>query len=112
MSEEKIEEAEVIHAQAPRPTVLVIGTGGNRYHADSQNWSGMVNGRPLYGGFSHSEMDKVRIGTKILLNPRDPVRATCHSRKAVLPWHSLRHRFARICVDDKKMPEGKLDWGS
>lgn len=55
---------------------LVFGTGGNRYNADSYAWHGMVNGRALYGGFTHSEMDKVRIGTKLLLNPRDPVRVT------------------------------------
>jgi hypothetical protein len=29
-------------------------------------------------------------------------------RNAVLPWHSLGHRFARICVDDMRMPEGEL----
>jgi integrase len=31
-----------------------------------------------------------------------------HRRRAGLPWHSLRHRFARICVDIKRMPEGEL----
>ena len=55
---------------------IVFGTGGNRYHAESYNWHGMINGSALYGGFTHSEMDKVRIGTKVLLNPRDLVRAT------------------------------------
>jgi outer membrane protein OmpA-like peptidoglycan-associated protein len=54
---------------------VVIGTGSVRYNADSMAWQGIVNGRTRYGGFTHSEMDKVRIGTKILLNPRDPVRA-------------------------------------
>ena len=29
-------------------------------------------------------------------------------RKAGPPWHSLRHRFVRIAVDIKKMPEGEL----
>lgn len=29
-------------------------------------------------------------------------------RSAVLTWHSLRHRFARTCVDVLKMPEGEL----
>ncbi|SFC64277.1 hypothetical protein SAMN04487968_10914 [Nocardioides terrae] len=29
-------------------------------------------------------------------------------RKAAFPWHSLRHRWARICVDIKKMKEGAL----
>jgi integrase len=29
-------------------------------------------------------------------------------RKAALTWHSLRHRFARTCVDILRMPEGEL----
>jgi hypothetical protein len=29
-------------------------------------------------------------------------------RKAALTWHSLRHRFARTCVDVLRMPEGEL----
>jgi integrase len=33
---------------------------------------------------------------------------TIERRKANLPWHSLRHRFARLCVDVKKMREGEL----
>ncbi len=37
-------------------------------------WQGVINGHARVGGFTHSEMDKVRIGTKILLSPRDPVR--------------------------------------
>jgi hypothetical protein len=43
-------------------------------------------------------------------------RVTVERRKAGLPWHSLRHRFARIAVEIKKMPEGELmavgDWES
>jgi hypothetical protein len=31
---------------------------------------------------------------------------TVTRRKAALPWHSLRHRFARISVDVKQMREG------
>jgi outer membrane protein OmpA-like peptidoglycan-associated protein len=50
-----------------------VSTGSNRYNALSRDWQGMVNGRFRFGAFTHSEMDKVRIGTKILLNSRDPV---------------------------------------
>lgn len=50
-----------------------ISTGSNRYHASNFTWQGMVNGRYRFGGFTHSEMDKVRIGTKIRLNSKDPV---------------------------------------
>jgi outer membrane protein OmpA-like peptidoglycan-associated protein len=50
-----------------------ISAGSNRYHASSETWQGMVNGRYRFGGFTHTETDKVRIGTKIRLNSKDPV---------------------------------------
>lgn len=36
------------------------------------------------------------------------VRRERTERRAVYTWHSLRHRFARICVDVRKMREGEL----
>lgn len=33
---------------------------------------------------------------------------TVRRRRAALPWHSLRHRFARTCVDILHLPEGEL----
>ena len=53
---------------------LVVGTGSNRYHADDSAWQGVINGHYRAGGFTRTEMDKVRIGTKILLSPNEPVR--------------------------------------
>lgn len=50
-----------------------LSTGSNRYGATSNNWQGLVSGHYRYGSFSHSETDKVRLGTKILLNTEDPV---------------------------------------
>jgi outer membrane protein OmpA-like peptidoglycan-associated protein len=50
-----------------------LSTGSNRYSASRFNWQGLVNGHYRSGSFTHSEMDKVRIGTKILLNTQDPV---------------------------------------
>lgn len=41
-------------------------------------------------------------------NGTDFVRRTTVRREARLTWHSLRHRFARICVDVKGMREGAL----
>lgn len=38
----------------------------------------------------------------------DYVIRTRIERHAVYSWHSLRHRFARICVDIHQMSEGKL----
>jgi outer membrane protein OmpA-like peptidoglycan-associated protein len=52
---------------------LSLGTGSNRYVAYGRDWEGMVNGHFRFGAFKHTEMDKVRLGTKILLNTKDPV---------------------------------------
>lgn len=51
-----------------------VGAGSNRYNAEAYLWQGVINGHPRSGEFTHSESDKVRIGTKLLLNTRDPVR--------------------------------------
>ena len=53
---------------------IVVGTGSNRYHADDLIWAGVISGRALAGGFTHTEQDKVRIASKLLLNPRDVMR--------------------------------------
>jgi outer membrane protein OmpA-like peptidoglycan-associated protein len=50
-----------------------LSTGSNMYTASAYNWQGIVNGHYRSGEFSHTEMDKVRLGTKILLNTQDPV---------------------------------------
>ncbi|MGZ6970045.1 MAG: OmpA family protein [Thermoanaerobaculia bacterium] len=50
-----------------------LSTGSNRYSAISKDWQGVINGHVRDGAFTHTETDKVRIGTKILLNPKDPV---------------------------------------
>ena len=38
--------------------------------ADDRPWSGVINGFDRAGGLSRSQLDKVRLGTKLLLNPR------------------------------------------
>ncbi|HTS02469.1 MAG TPA: OmpA family protein [Thermoanaerobaculia bacterium] len=53
---------------------LVVGTGSSYYSADSAVWQGLINGRYRFGSFSRTEMDKVRLGSKLVLNPHDPVR--------------------------------------
>ena len=53
---------------------LDFSAGYNHYHAMSATWQGLINGHYRFGGFTHDEMDKLRLGTKILLNPRDSVR--------------------------------------
>lgn len=53
---------------------LVVGLGSNRYHATSGAWQGVINGHYTAGDFTHTEMDKVRLGTKLVLNPKDPLK--------------------------------------
>jgi outer membrane protein OmpA-like peptidoglycan-associated protein len=48
--------------------------GAVRYHAGDKEWSGNINGRDVFGGFTVNEQDKIRLGTKLVVNPRDPVR--------------------------------------
>ncbi|MCL4807118.1 MAG: OmpA family protein [Thermoanaerobaculia bacterium] len=50
-------------------------TAGQRsYSADDRLWAGNVNGRNRYGEVDHDETDKFRIGTKYVLNPKDPLK--------------------------------------
>ncbi len=51
-----------------------VDFGALHYKADSRAWSGNINGRDVSGGFDRNETDKVRLGMKWVLNPRDPVR--------------------------------------
>ena len=50
-----------------------MSTGSNRYSASDFTWQGLVNGHYRFGEFTHTETDKIRIGTKIRLNSKDPV---------------------------------------
>lgn len=44
---------------------------GQRYtRADARAWSGIINGFDRTGEIRHDESDKVRLGTKLLVNPR------------------------------------------
>lgn len=49
-------------------------TAGSRsYSAGDRLWTGNVNGRNRAGGFDRDETDKFRIGSKYVLNPKDPL---------------------------------------
>ena len=53
---------------------MTLAAGAHRYEAtDGFLWQGLINGHYRTGSFARSETDKVRLGTKFLLNPRDPV---------------------------------------
>jgi outer membrane protein OmpA-like peptidoglycan-associated protein len=50
-------------------------TAGQRaYSADDRLWAGNINGRNRYGEVDRDETDKFRIGTKYVLNPKDPLK--------------------------------------
>jgi len=50
-------------------------SAGQRYYsADDRLWAGNIGGRNRVGEVDHDESDKLRIGSKLLLNPKDPVK--------------------------------------
>ena len=51
-----------------------LAFGALEYKAGSRMWAGNINGRDRVGRFNVSETDKLRLGTKLILNPRDPVK--------------------------------------
>jgi len=53
---------------------ISVAAGALRTSADTREWAGNINGRDVYGGFTVNEQDKIRLGSKLVLNPRDPVR--------------------------------------
>lgn len=54
---------------------LTLSAGQRYFRSDPRDWSGVINGHERFGEIRHDETDKVRIGTKLLLNPRtEPVK--------------------------------------
>jgi len=53
---------------------MFLNFGTLMYKADDWSWAGNINGRDKIGGFDTNETDKVRVGVKWLMNPRDPVK--------------------------------------
>ncbi len=51
-----------------------FSAGQRAFSADNRLWAGNINGRDRYGEVDHDETDKFRIGTKLILNPNDPVK--------------------------------------
>jgi outer membrane protein OmpA-like peptidoglycan-associated protein len=48
---------------------------GQRYYtADDRLWGGNIGGHNRYGQIDHDETDKMRLGTKLILNPKDPLK--------------------------------------
>lgn len=53
-----------------------FSAGQRSYSADDRLWAGYINGHEASGKVSHDETDKFRIGTKVVLNPKDPVKVS------------------------------------
>jgi outer membrane protein OmpA-like peptidoglycan-associated protein len=58
-----------------RPNWEASFTAGQRYYsADDRLWGGNFSGRNRVGEIDHDESDKLRIGTKLVVNPNDPLK--------------------------------------
>jgi len=53
---------------------LTLSAGQRYYTADERDWAGVINGRERRGGIKHNETDKIRIGSKVVLNQKDPLK--------------------------------------
>jgi len=51
-----------------------LNFGTLAYKANYWSWAGNINGRDRTGGFSTTETDKIGVGLKWVMNPRDPVK--------------------------------------
>ncbi len=51
-----------------------LNFGQKYWWSEERAWTGNINSYPVNGSVRHNESDKVRLGTKILLNPKDPVK--------------------------------------
>jgi outer membrane protein OmpA-like peptidoglycan-associated protein len=51
-----------------------FSAGQRYYYAEDRLWAGNINGHNRTGEVDHDESDKLRIGTKLTVNPNDPVK--------------------------------------
>src|SRR5512138_2217196 len=51
-----------------------FSTGQRYYSSDDRVWGGNIGGRNVVGKVDHDETDKLRFGTKLVVNPNDPVK--------------------------------------
>ncbi len=79
-----------------------LSFGQRAYRADDRAWSGIINGFDRTGEIRHDESDKVRIGTKLLINPRT------EQVKLVLfggMWIPTQSKY-----DDSALSTHRTDW--
>ena len=78
-----------------------FASGQKYYSADGRLWGGNVNGRNRYGEIDHDETDKFRIGTKYILNSKDPVKVAIFAA-AYIPTQSRS--------DQEALSTYRTDW--
>ena len=77
-------------------------TAGQRaYSADNWLWAGNIGGRDRYGEIDHDETDKFRLGTKVILNPRDPLKVAAFAAVYIPTQNSS---------DTEAMSSYRTDW--
>ncbi len=70
-----------------------FSTGNRSYDADDRAWAGVIGGRNQYGGIDHDETDKMRIGTKYILNQKDPLKIALFGA-VYIPTQSRNDEYA------------------
>ncbi len=78
-----------------------FSAGQKYYSADNRLWGGNVGGRDRFGEIDHDESDKLRFGTKFLLNPKDPLKVALLG-SVYIPTQSRS--------DEKAMSTYRTDW--
>ena len=69
-------------------------SAGQRYYsAGDRLWGGNLGGRDRIGKVDHDESDKLRIGTKLVVNPKDPVKVALFGA-AYIPTQSRNDPYA------------------
>lgn len=78
-----------------------FSSGQKYYSADDRLWGGNINGRNRTGAIDHDETDKFRIGTKYIVNPKDPVKVSVFAA-AYIPTQSRN--------DPEALSTYRTDW--
>ena len=77
-------------------------SAGQRYFsADDRLWAGNIGGRNRFGEVDHDETDKLRIGTKLVVNPNDPLKVALFGA-AYIPTQSRN--------DPQALSSYRTDW--
>jgi outer membrane protein OmpA-like peptidoglycan-associated protein len=78
-----------------------FSVGQRYYYSDDRLWGGVIGGRNQYGKIDHDESDKMRIGSKLILNPKDPLKVAIFGA-AYIPTQSRN--------DEHALSTWRTDW--